>query len=100
MPSASIHQAGERIEVRGALNSHTARELFEQTPPALTMSPQPSPSPTIIDLAAVREADSAGLALLVHWSNLAQARGGARFANAPAQLRRLAEITGLAEMFD
>ena len=49
-----------------------------------------------VDLAAVTHADSAGLALLVHWQRLARRRGlELDFHNAPAQLMDMARLSRL-----
>lgn len=82
-----------RMQLHGALTVKTARRLFDRTPRFRSAE-------THLDLAAVSEADSAGLALLVHWFNLAQAaRGRLTFTNASPQLRQIAKITNLAELF-
>lgn len=52
-----------------------------------------------VDLAAVDAVDSAGLALLVEWQRQAQAAGTRlELAHAPVQLRRLAELGGVATL--
>jgi phospholipid transport system transporter-binding protein len=49
-----------------------------------------------IDLQGVRRANSAGLALLLEWSELAQEQDiSLRFRNLPESLMRLAEITNV-----
>ncbi len=91
---ARAHDHRDRVELSGDLTVKTARRLFDQ-PPRL------HPGEVRMDLAAVREVDSAGLALLVHWDNLAAASAGKlTYTNAPAQLREMAKITGLEALFD
>ena len=83
----------DRLQLRGALTVKTARRLYDRTP-------RFRPGEMRLDLASVSEADSAGLALLLHWANLAQnAHGRLTFTNAPPQLREIAKITNLAELF-
>lgn len=80
-------------ELRGNLTVHTVPQ-WQGNPPSF-QSPQAA-----ISLAAVQETDSAGLALLVHWANLARAAGvRLKFTDAPAQLSELAKINGLQELF-
>lgn len=52
----------------------------------------------VLDLAGVTRVDSAGLALLLELKRESKAPGGLRFANAPAQLRELAEFFGLSDL--
>lgn len=52
-----------------------------------------------VDLAAVSEADSSALAVMLGWLRTTEARGGqVEFRNAPAGLRSLAELYGLTEI--
>lgn len=52
-----------------------------------------------LDLSGVNRADSAGLALLVHWQREAKARGGTiRFHNTPAQMLAIAKLSGVDEL--
>ena len=62
---------------------------------ALAHSPQPprAGSPLNIDLAALQNADSATLAVLIAWSAQARAHGAAlRYLRAPQGLRNLAHL--------
>jgi phospholipid transport system transporter-binding protein len=53
-----------------------------------------------IDLAGVTLADSAGLALLLEWRQLAEASGRQpAFVNLPEQMRHLIDVSGLAAVF-
>ncbi len=96
------------LAVRGDLNARTVRALYEQTSrfsefstefSAKSADSADSAAELRIDLAAVGDADGAGLALLAHWRHGA-ASGVVRFANPSAQLRRLAAISGVADLFD
>ena len=72
----------------------TAGELWERSKQDLT-----GPQAMMIDLGAVTEVDSAGLALLLEWVSAARQRGfELRFAGIPDKLRalaRLSEVEGL-----
>lgn len=77
------------IELSGDLTSRTVSALFAR-------APQFGGRQVRIDLRAVGDVDSSGLALLLHWSHLAGASAGQLvFTGAPAQLREMAKITGL-----
>lgn len=75
---------------------------FDRVPAALeALRPalKAGQGPLEIDLGGVTRADSAGLALLLELARAARAAGRElRFTRAPAQLRRLAEFFGLAEL--
>ncbi|PWG65196.1 STAS domain-containing protein [Spiribacter halobius] len=59
----------------------------------------PSADSVRVDLGALEAVDSAGLALLVEWQRRLQAAGGRlELRQAPEQLRRLAEISGVATL--
>ena len=84
--------------------------LFAQTPrfdaesmaeSAMSSDASAEPAALRIDLRAVGEVDSSGLALLLHWRDVA-ARANARltFTGAPAQLREMAKITGVETLLD
>lgn len=84
---------GNRIRLRGDLNASRAREWFDR-------APRFNHGETHIDLAELGDADSAGLALLLHWANCINASGGsAVFENAPPQLLRMAKISELEDLF-
>lgn len=85
----SRDRARDCIELSGDLTSRTVGALFAQTP-------RFGGQPMHVDLRAVGDVDSSGLALLLHWSHLAGASAGKLvFTGAPAQLREMAKITGL-----
>ena len=90
----ALQQNGHgRFALSGDLTAETARSLFDRMPKF-------GGGEVNIDLESVREVDSAGLALLLHWSNLAVASSGRlNFTGAPTQLRQMAKITGLEELF-
>ncbi|MGR3985306.1 MAG: STAS domain-containing protein [Gammaproteobacteria bacterium] len=97
---SEITADGGNIRVRGDLTAATARALFEDK--WLEREPRSAAAPAEIriDLSEVGEADSAGLALLLHWANRIEAASGkAVFAGAPKQLRRMAKISGLEGLF-
>ena len=94
MTQPAITGEGNHIALTGDLTLHTVRRLFDGMPPFHV-------GEVTVDLKAVREADSAGLALLVHWSNLAKSSTSELvFTNIPAQLREMAKITDLQELFE
>ena len=80
------------LALRGDLTYATVRRLFADTPVfADTVT---------VDLQAVAGVDSAGLALLVHWDNVAAANAAElRFTGAPTQLKQMAKISGLESLF-
>jgi len=89
---ARIDAAGEgRLLLSGDLDFATVGDLLQQARPLLADRPS-----TVIDLADVRRANSAGLALLLEW--LAEARREGRelkFANLPPSLTAIAELSHL-----
>ena len=83
------------MQVDGDLTLQTVRAWFERTPNFGEARGQ-----VCVDLANLREIDSAGLALLVHWCNRANASSNQlTFINAPRPLHQLAKISGLEELF-
>ncbi len=92
---------GNHIRVRGDMTASTARALFESKALKPVFKSMPKAAGEVrINLSEVGETDSAGLALLLHWANRIEAASGkAVFENAPAQLRQMAKISGLAGMF-
>ncbi len=88
-------QTDQPMELDGDLTLQTVRAWFEQTPHFGQTQGE-----MCVNLANLREVDSAGLALLVHWCNRANASSGQlTFINAPRPLRQLAKISGLEELF-
>ncbi len=94
MTNAShITRDGNYITLHGDLTHPTARQLFTQTPSF-------GSEKTTVDLTSIRNVDSAGLALLVHWSNRARASSAQlKFTNTSTQLQQLAKITDLENLF-
>ena len=82
--------AGE-ARVEGALDFDTARPLFTAGEALLRR-----PGALCIDLGGVDSANSAGLALLLEWLDLARARRiDLRFANLPDALLRIAALSNV-----
>jgi len=111
MPAAAtLTRARGRLELAGDLTGGSVPGLFAQTPrfdaesmaeSAVSAGASAEPAALCIDLRAVGEVDSSGLALLLHWRGVA-ARSNARltFTGAPAQLREMAKITGVETLLD
>lgn len=92
--AAFVRDSDGGYRVVGGLVFATARDLLTQSAPAFA-----SDGDLAIDLSNVDGADSAGLALLIEWSRLANERQRVlRFAGAPAQLRALAKISDLDDL--
>lgn len=92
MSAASIRADGEgRYRVDGDLVFATVSKVLSW-PDSL-----PADSGAlVVDLQGVEHADSAGLALILEWADLAASRHkGMRFANLPESLVRIAELTNL-----
>lgn len=91
-PPTFEETAPGRISVRGDLTFATVTALWKASRRLLTSAPE-----TItIDLAGIRRADSAGLALLVEWLRLAR-RQNKRLTliNLPSQLLTMAKTYDL-----
>lgn len=97
---ASLSQTGlertgdGRFRVTGTLGFDTVRDLLaasrEQFAGAANLE---------IDLTAVSQGDSAGLALLIEWLRMAEQAGQTvRYVGMPPQLRGLAEISDVDEL--
>ena len=87
-------QAGERSRVSGALHFTTVSPLLEQGEAAIQ-----SGRAAVIDIGAVAESDSAGLALLIEWLSVAKAGNRSlRYENIPAQLHQLARLSDVDEL--
>jgi len=110
MPAAAtLTRARGRLELAGDLTGGSVPGLFAQTPrfdaesaaESAAADASAEPAALRIDLRAVGEVDSSGLALLLHWRGVA-ARSNARltFTGAPAQLREMAKITGVETLLD
>lgn len=80
------------MTVRGVLSFDTVPEVFAKSAAWV----QKSQGAITIDLKNVDRADSAGLALLVEWLQLARRRNRElTFANVPEQVRSLIRVNGL-----
>jgi phospholipid transport system transporter-binding protein len=81
-------------KVAGNLVFETVRDILRQSASAFASNGQLS-----IDLSQVRNADSAGLALLIEWYRLAEkAKRPLRFTGTPKQLLALAKISDVDEV--
>ena len=81
-----------RIGVQGVLDFDTVTPLVAESGRYFTGEH----SRLELDLKGVRSANSAGLALLLEWLEIAQARGiSLRFRNLPESLARLAAISNV-----
>lgn len=88
-----IEQSGERLCVTVPMVIGNARALLEAGRARLAAG-----GPTLFDLEAVAEADSAALTLVFAWARSAQANGASlRIANPPASLLSLADLYGVSE---
>ena len=80
------------LSVRGALSFDTVPDVFAKSAAWV----RKSQGAITIDLKGVERADSAGLALLVEWLQIARRENRElRFANVPEQVRSLARVNGL-----
>jgi phospholipid transport system transporter-binding protein len=80
------------LAVRGVLSFDTVPDVFAKSAAWVRQSQ----GAITIDLKDVHRADSAGLALLVEWLQLARRRNlSLTFTNVPEQVRSLARVNGL-----
>jgi len=95
MIGAWIVPAGHtRIAIEGALDFDTVVPLLAQSRRYLTGGERLE-----IDLHGVRRANSAGLALMLEWLELARRYGvSLQFQSPPESLMRLAAVTNVAEL--
>lgn len=85
---------GGRYSVHGGLVLETVLALLEASTREFAREPAVE-----IDLAAVSDADSAGLALLLEWLREAQSAGrGLAYRAVPARLDAIARIGGVREL--
>lgn len=86
-----LPEGRERFALEGVLDFGTVRALLRDGERMLA-----GEGPLAIDLAAVHEANSAGLALLLEWIDLAKRRGRPlHLYNLPESLVHLAELANL-----
>ncbi len=90
-----ITRTGDRLSVNGAMTFEEAVRLREALLKAIDRDA------LTVDLAAVTEADSTALSLLLEWRRAAKARGWTiQYANVPENLRSLAEVYGVLELIE
>lgn len=83
-----------RAVVGGVLDFDTVGPLLAAGSPAILAG-----RATVIDLAGVSAADSAGLALLIEWLSVARGAGRElRYENLPQQLQQLARLSEVEEL--
>jgi phospholipid transport system transporter-binding protein len=89
LANLSRHEDGLRLE--GALDFDSVPALLREGERLIS-----GPGSLVVDLGGVREANTAALALLLEWVDLARRRKLAlRFRNLPASLVRLAELSNV-----
>lgn len=88
-----MRDAGDRIEVSGALTLAGARAMLDSGCAALTRAE------TLFDLAGVHEVDSSGLTVVFGWVRAAAQSGKrVRIVNPPKNLLSLAALYGVTEL--
>jgi phospholipid transport system transporter-binding protein len=92
MPEINI--VDDKISLSGDWLVSEVRRLYKDTPTF-------SKTQYDVDLSDLKMCDSAGLALLVHWSNLACDQSSQiMFLNCPNELLEIARISGLNTLFE
>lgn len=88
-----VEVEGNRLRVQAPMLIANARGLLEAGNALLPAGE------VVADLSAVHEADSSALAVLFAWARAQRARGGnLRIEGAPAGVRALADMYGVAEL--
>ena len=88
-----IEQAGDRLKVTGAMVIDTVADLKKPGDAAIAAGA------ATVDLAAVTDADSAAVALLLSWVRIARERQQPlAIVNPPESIRSLAVLYGVAEL--
>lgn len=88
-----IREAGDRIEVSGAMTLASAKVLLESGSSLLTRND------TVFDLSDVNEVDSSGLTVVFGWVRAASRQGRqVRISNPPQNLLSLAALYGVTEL--
>jgi len=91
MPESGSAATSNRITVSGKLDSASVPDRLRRSGDWFA-----SAGETVIDLAGVERADSAGVALLLDWVRDARAAGTTlAFANAPPQMRAIIDFCAL-----
>jgi phospholipid transport system transporter-binding protein len=95
MTPATLEASGDgRFQVRGPMVFRTAGDLLASSEKLFRGA-----GALVIDLSAVTNADSAGLALLIEWLRTGQAEGRSLgFVGVPEKLEAIARLSGVAEM--
>lgn len=88
-----IREAGDRIEVSGAMTLASAKALLESGSALL------SRKDNVFDLSDVNEVDSSGLTVVFGWVRAASRQGKqVRISNPPQNLLSLAALYGVTEL--
>lgn len=92
MASFSLTRTGpDRLAAQGVLGFETAAQALREGSALIQRQGE-----QVVDLAGITEGDSAGLAVLVEWLSIAQARGArVRYEHVPGQLLAVARISDL-----
>jgi phospholipid transport system transporter-binding protein len=89
-----VPQSAGRIAVTGALDFSTVEGLLRQIMDLLD-----DPQPWVVDLGGITHADSAGLALLLEWTDQARRRGRELLlTDLPASLTDIARMSNCLEL--
>lgn len=89
----------DRWTLVGVLDFDTVARLAVEGEVLLRTAAARGQTSLVIDLAAVERANSAGLALLLEWLQMAQARGlSLSYAHLPDSLGRLAAVSNLDDL--
>jgi phospholipid transport system transporter-binding protein len=87
-------QDGDRSRVSGVLHFTTVTALLATGIQAIENG-----RAAVIDLSAVKDSDSSGLALLIEWLSVAKgANRTLRYENIPVQLQQLARLSEVEEL--
>ena len=96
-PAFSSTVQGNVLKIEGALNLASMPRLLAET--AAYAAQAQLPDFLAIDFGNVKEIDSSGVALLLHWRRQAQRLGKAlRYVNLPANLAALAQLYGVDDL--
>ncbi|MFV8835896.1 STAS domain-containing protein [Aquisalimonas sp.] len=91
MSAGRLSRVDGGLRLEGELGFATARLLWQEAAEHL-----PVAGTVTVDLAGVTRADSAGVALLIHWTRIQRDHGGGvEFVNIPAQMRSIARVSGV-----
>jgi phospholipid transport system transporter-binding protein len=97
LPSAAVTvSAPGQVTVSSALTFETARRVFEAGVACFVSDGSPA---IAVDCAAVPNADSAGLAVLIEWRRWSRQHGRRlKFVNLPAQINALAHLSEVSDV--